>query len=308
MNEVVNIKDYRYLIIGGTHKAGTTSIFYYLSDHPEVCASNRKETRFFLDTSYPGIAPYKFENGLDNYGIFFNRCSYDKLRVEATPEYLYSFSTPEKIKNALPHAKIVFILREPISRLISWYRFGKQIGLISADKSFDKYIEEQIKEGDKLKENLRTLKQGRYSLYLKTYFNVLGRDKILVLFYEEFLKNEKLALQQVSRFAEIDPIFYESYRFEKFNTSASMKSVKLHQEYIKFSRLLNISTLRHPKIYTAIRNIWIPIKPIYLRLNTSKNKALRISEATHSILKNCYKDEYEDLERLLKMKLPWRRI
>ena len=43
----------RYLIIGGTTKAGTTSLHAYLSDHPQVCASSIKETRFFLDRDYP---------------------------------------------------------------------------------------------------------------------------------------------------------------------------------------------------------------------------------------------------------------
>ena len=58
---------HHYIIIGGTTKAATTSLYFYLADHPNVCASNIKETRFFLDADYPLPVKYRLEDGLEKY-------------------------------------------------------------------------------------------------------------------------------------------------------------------------------------------------------------------------------------------------
>lgn len=80
------MNEHRYLIIAGTTKAATTSLFNYLADHPEICASNVKETRFFLDADYPLPAKYRFEDGLDKYELYFVHCSASHIRMEATPD------------------------------------------------------------------------------------------------------------------------------------------------------------------------------------------------------------------------------
>ena len=186
----------QFLIIGGTTKAATTSLYYYLADHPSVCVSTLKETRFFIDEDYP-VSPLgaKWADGIDKYEEFFNNCpNIGCLRVEATPDYLYSSGTPKKIKKSLPNAKLLFILREPVSRLISWYKFAKQKAHISEQMSFDEYVEKQLKGGQfekakqaKLESSqnnfipqyyfLSALEQGCYSTYLQQYFDILGRGE-----------------------------------------------------------------------------------------------------------------------------------
>lgn len=53
MDKLSTLANHRFGIIGGGSKAGTTSVFNYLADHPEICAADAKETRFFLDADYP---------------------------------------------------------------------------------------------------------------------------------------------------------------------------------------------------------------------------------------------------------------
>ena len=70
MHEVKRFSGYRFLIIGGASKAGTTSMFSYLAEHPQICASHAKETRFFLDSDYPLSSPWRCaKNGKDAYFV-----------------------------------------------------------------------------------------------------------------------------------------------------------------------------------------------------------------------------------------------
>ena len=72
------------LIIAGVNKAGSTSLFHYLSQHPEVCGSKDKETCYFLPLLYnESISP------ITNYEAQFSHCGKSAYRLEATPAYIY---------------------------------------------------------------------------------------------------------------------------------------------------------------------------------------------------------------------------
>ena len=142
------VGNYKYLIVGGTTKAATTSLFAYLAAHPAICAATYKETRFFLDKTYPLPSKYRYSGNVEEYNLLFPEedDGDSRIRLESTPDYLYCPSARERIAEFLPHAKLVFSLREPISRLISWYRFAKQNGTLPQTLSFDGYVEMLFKE------------------------------------------------------------------------------------------------------------------------------------------------------------------
>src|SRR6266513_2759700 len=104
MKSLIPFCNYKFLIIGGTSKAGTTSVFNYLTNHPQIC-SFTKETRFFLDTDYPLPSDKRYEkNGPEAYLSFFESGGYqpsENWRLEATPDYLYSPSTAHAIRKTL---------------------------------------------------------------------------------------------------------------------------------------------------------------------------------------------------------------
>ena len=122
-------------------KAATTSLFAYLTDHPAICAATYKETRFFLSSDYPLPSKYRYTGDAEEYADLFPNCDETQLRMESTPDYLYCEKARERIAEFLPRAKLIFSLREPISRLISWYRFAKQIGKLPQTLNFDAYVE-----------------------------------------------------------------------------------------------------------------------------------------------------------------------
>jgi len=309
MTTLSKVKEHSYLIIGGTTKAATTSLFSYLADHPKICGSSLKESRFFLDTDYPVLSKYRFEDGLDKYEELFQHCDDAQLlRLEATPDYLYSPTTPQKIKSSLPKVKIAFILREPISRLISWYKFAKQIGQLPQNFSFEDYIQEQLQAIETelpRPQHMRTLEQGRYSVYLKPYFDLFGQDNIHIAFQEDLSKQPAFVLKEFCSFASIDPSFYSNYHFKIFNSTQTMKNVSLHRLYMQFRFKVRKSVHNRQAIRAILRQIRLLFEHFYFPLNSQPSEKVVISSSVKEILDAYYSQEAKELAYLLGKAVPW---
>ena len=305
-----NVGDYNYLIVGGTTKAATTSLFAYLTDHPAICAATYKETRFFLSSDYPLPSKYRYSGEAEEYTALFPNCDETQLRMESTPDYLYCEKACERIAEFLPHAKLVFSLREPISRLISWYRFAKQIGKLPETLSFDAYAELLFAALDSdtgnEEQHLQTLHQGCYTFYLKRYFNQFDPARIHILFYEELAVQPLSVISSLCDFAGIDAGFYTDYTFKVTNRTESMRNSGLHRKYRDFRFRLRQWTHDKPIIHNPLRTIRRTIEPLYLRLNTQVDEKIRISEETRHRLVDYYQSDIEALSELIGKPLPWK--
>lgn len=132
----------RFLIIAGQPKAGTTSLFDWMAQHPDIAPSTLKETRYFLDDDYPLPRPKVSNKGdLSGYAKMFPDTSSDVL-LEATPDYMFSSKFLD-VAELLPNAYAVVVVRKSEDRLISAFRFFKQRGLIAKGESFDAWIKAQ---------------------------------------------------------------------------------------------------------------------------------------------------------------------
>jgi hypothetical protein len=298
-----------YLIVGGTTKAATTSLFQYLAEHPHVCAASIKETRFFLDADYPLESKYRFEDGLERYDEFFRDCpGTSRLRVEATPDYLYSQGTARRIAESLPEARLLFVFREPVSRLISWYRFAQQRKLLPPQVTWDEYVRQQLEGGDggEAAQPMRALEQGRYSLYLKPYLRIFGRDRVYVTFLDELARDPRSVLEAICTFAGIEPSFYTAFDFQVFNRTDDMRSSGLHRAYIRLKFQLQKQTLNKPRIRRLLKQVRRAFEPLYLWLNTQgTSQQILLSPEIASALESYYDGEAEALAELTGRPVPW---
>lgn len=313
------VSDYHYLIVGGTTKAATTSLFSYLADHPTICSATYKETRFFLGSDYPLPSKYRYNGDVEEYNLLFPPCEEEQIRLESTPDYLYCSHALKHIAKFLPHAKLVFSLREPISRLISWYRFAKQIGKLSQDLSFDAYVKMlfDVAEGQ-LEINpastdekpihaqyLQALKQGCYSIYLKEYFKEFELNRLHVLFYEDLAAHPSKVLNDLCNFANIDASFYHDYAFKITNRTETMKNTEFHKKYRDLRFRLRQWTHNKPVIHNPLRMLRRTIEPLYLKLNTRPTEKVNMSEETQNLLLDYYKQDVDDLTTLIGIQPPW---
>lgn len=321
-NSYKNVGEYHYLIVGGTTKAATTSLFAYLSDHPAICGATYKETRFFLDCNYPLPSKYRYRGDVEEYNLIYPACEEKQVRLESTPDYLYCPFALERIAKYLPHAKMVFSLREPISRLVSWYRFAKQIGKISQRFSFDAYVDmlfdvtEEKTQMDILsnsekpihEQHIQALSQGCYAIYLKEYFEQFASNRIHIIFYEDLAINPSTVIIDLCNFAGIEAEFYKDYVFRVTNRSETMKNTEFHKKYRDFRFRLRRWTHNKPIIHNPLRFLRQKIEPIYLRLNTRPTENVHISEETQSKLVDYYKSDVCDLIELIGKIPPWERF
>ena len=209
-----------FLIIG-VQKGGTTSLFHYLKQHPQIKLPQNKEVHFF---------DLHFNKGMLWYISWFPlKFSSKKFSTaEATPSYIRSKETAERIKSKIPDIKLIALLRNPVDRAYSHYQM--EYRKKREDKnSFEAAIEDEYKylstgnELNSLKTNY--LIAGWYEQQLKTYHDLFPSKNILVLKSEELNSKPLETLNKITEFLEISN--WQSWKLEKRN-------VHLH-EYPKLS-------------------------------------------------------------------------
>jgi hypothetical protein len=252
----MSVRDFQYLIIGGAPKAGTTSLYKWLVDHPDVCASTLKETRFFLDENYPLPSAVRFDGGnLEEYGSFFNQRGNDGhfLRLDSTPDYLYS-ENALLIAQLLPNSKIVFILRDPVERMVSWFNYARQRGMIDMQMSFDEYAHKQIGRiiTPETPMHMRALEQGKYEKYLPNFQRVFG-DRLLVIHFNEIKHNPRALMQKICLFTGLNFEVYYDYKFNAENVTRATRLPKMEAMHNMVRRELAYASKSYPKIRAILK-------------------------------------------------------
>lgn len=296
------IQSVRDVIIAGVTRAGTTSLFSYLSDHPDICPASLKETRFFLDREYPLPRLHYYDEGFEKHEKFFANCARAQVRLAAEPDYLYSPGTAERIRDSLPAVRLVFILREPISRLVSWYRFARQNRFLTPDVSFDEYVNRQLhcsETSQPSPQHLRALEQGFYSQYLQHWLQVFDRDQIRVVQLETLQQAPRSLMQEICCFIGVEPSFYDNYQFQLHNPSIELRNTTVNRLYHELTRKLRGRLHSRPVLRRTLRSIRHTFHPLYLRLNLRPGRGAEISPQMRALLERFYIDEPQALANLL---------
>jgi hypothetical protein len=249
------------LFIVGAPKCGTTSLFTWLSEHPQVCGSNPKEPSFFIDPETEICQPqFNFRDSpiSDYEQVFAHSSSEHKILFEASPYYMYQNVAIEAIPHLASQPKLIFLLREPAKRLLSVFEFSKNnCAVFTKDISFAKFVDALLNQDQAVPVKLtdycqvrdanllqRELHQGEYIHYLLQWQNNCEPSRIKILLFEDLVKNPQVVLQELCDFLEIDGDFYKTYAFAKMNESYHIKNAQLQRLAIKLTRTLQQSPLK----------------------------------------------------------------
>ena len=192
------------LIIIGSPKCGTTSLYYYLGLHPEIFMSREKELNFFMEER-------NWHRGLDWYQAQFETSRKVSVWGEASPGYTHHpvfQGVPQRMHSVVPGARLIQIVRDPMKRHLSHYFHQLRLGNIEAGRFDDDYI----------------VMPSLQCLQLELYLQYYKQEQILVLSQKELERNRAETLRRVFRFLEVDE-FFESPKFSRIlNESAAMNS------------------------------------------------------------------------------------
>jgi hypothetical protein len=185
----------------GAQKSGTTSLHDILKQHPDVYLPRVKETHFFDDKK-------NYEHGLNWYfTTFYSEYSGEKVCGECTPEYMFFSDIPQKLYTDLgPDLKLIFLLRDPVSRAVSHYQMSKKRTFETL--TFNEAILQEvsrIEEDYFHKIHFSYLSRGFYSEQIKRFLEFFPIENMLFLrFEEDFVKNRKRTMDEVCSFLGID--------------------------------------------------------------------------------------------------------
>jgi hypothetical protein len=207
--------------IVGAAKSGTSSLASYLSQHPEIGFSTEKEPNYFVFKgrnlrTQPGPAPgpvlfdqlYKYSATTTNdYHRMFEHSADCPARGDASVRYLYAPQAAAEIAEAVPGAKIIIMLRNPVDRLWSHYIMMKaRYHLEPASLEEALQLEpERIRSGWDY--DWHYVAVGSYCQQIVRYFECFGRENVQIHFYEDFCRQPQVVLEDVYRFLGVTPGF-----------------------------------------------------------------------------------------------------
>lgn len=197
------------LVVAGVPKAGTGSLFAYLAQHPDVCASDLKETGYFNHYNpqrHTGPVP-----PIEDYARHFARWSGERYALEATPTYSYGGRPViQAIRTVLGRPKIIISLRDPAERLWSAYTFQRSVGNNVRIGSFEQYVavlEQRHRDGIQPipRDGLHGLRIGFYADYLGNWFDEFG-DDLRIVFLEDLRRDPRGRMASLYGWLGIDPV------------------------------------------------------------------------------------------------------
>lgn len=187
-------------ICPGAQKAGTTSLFRLLSQHPSVFIPEGKETKFFCDDD-------KWNLGIDWYRSLFAGAGDEHSIVgDMTPEYMYVEGVAERISQVLGDGvRFIFMLRSPVDRAYSHYWMSVRRGFES--QSFAQAIrleKSRVARGQFSRDHFSYLGRGYYARQIRAFLPFFPKEQMKFILFEEFASGQDETMAGIFSFLDLE--------------------------------------------------------------------------------------------------------
>ena len=225
-----------FLVIGAA-RAGTTALYSYLRQHPQVFMPSVKEPNFFayrdraLDCRGPGA---DFINNsvtkAADYEALFAGAPKGAVLGEASPLYLYEPAAPANIRATIPDARMIAILRNPVEQAFSHFMYATKYRIETVERFEDALLLEDERMAKGWQPLFGYSRFPRYGEQLARYFALFPRDQILIRTYEEFGSEPDRVIADIFGHIGVDTGFRPDMS-EKANAGGRPKS-RLFQDFL----------------------------------------------------------------------------
>lgn len=282
------------LLIVGVPKAGTTSIFSYLNLHPDVFGSTPKEPGYFHPLRWGDELP-----DIKEYEQCFLGYSKQKYAMEATPGYFYGGEKlASKMKAVLPDSKVILVLRDPVKRLFSFYKYKLSLGHIESALTFDSYLEKcksMSFEYKSRKENYNfwAMEGGLYSNLIEQWSSLYGNN-LKVYFFDDLVRDRVSFTSKICEWLELDIENINSKKMTVENKSMLYRSRRLQKVAISFDNFF-------AGLWRFLPFLKIPLSATYNFFNSKPHDAV-LSESVIKELEEFYREDIAKTRSLLEQK------
>jgi hypothetical protein len=241
--------EYRQLpsvVIAGAQKAGTTQLFAYLIRHPRLLPGSAKEIDYFSRHAQRPVAWYRAQFPLRS-----SVAKVNGLLIEASPSYMCTPAAIPHMHAVLPNARIIVVLRDPVSRAFSGYQHAKTRG--GDARPFHKAVDDELRQqlwrpepGQALRPGVSNLRsyvaRGYYALQLELVLKYYPRDRVLLLDSADLFADTSTTCQRVFDFVGVEPfevrpekVYNRGYYSEKIDPHVTQR---LREHYRPYDEML----------------------------------------------------------------------
>jgi Sulfotransferase domain len=232
---------------------------------------------------------------IETYAAYFKGGMNKRYRMEASPRYIFGGARiAETIYQYLGPIRIIFVLRDPVTRMVSYFQQMKNSGELPVTMSMDEYAQRALEElpavlaanngkpVEVYRESIftRGLAQGFYVDYLEGWYEVFP-ESIHINFFEHIRQNSQAAVEEVCRWLGLDTSVYKSTEFTQENRSIEHKNATL----LKIASRIND---RFEPFWRKHKNVKRWIRDIYFRLNEERSGNTPLSQAVRAELERVY--------------------
>jgi len=269
------------LIIAGFQKCASSSLFDLLVKHPDISGSDPKETYFLSDKGYDNFDYSKnITNPNASWNEFFPEADSHQYFLEGSVSNFYQENAKKYVKDR-PGTKIVFILRDPVDRFISNYKYYyNKVNGIDPSLDIATYYE-YVKQGKFTRQALKySLIHGQYVRYLEEWKKIAGDENICIVGLKELASDHNAVMEKISNFLGLPP--YKVDSLKRSNVSRQLVHTGLHR---KLYRLFG-------------GKITVPdfLRRLYVKL-FSKEFSVQVDDNLRNEIKSNYAEEYASLSQ-----------
>jgi hypothetical protein len=296
----------------GVVKGGSTSLYHYLDQHPEVYLPPIKETNHFAkaDIHPENFLPeYALDVKLDldayirqgmpeqvhiahvdsdeHYFALYSKAQAEKALGDVSNSYMVCPSSAQTIHEFDPSAKLIVILRNPISRAWSQYLMNLREAKTLEKDFITELVRDAAQDPAGWGVNHQYLELGNYGKQLERYLALFPKDQLKVVFYEAYRDHPSEVLADICRFLNIDDRFTFDFSSKK-NTASLPRSAALNKVLVKSGVIKTLKGLV-PK----------SLRSSFAKVLYSDKDLPSISDEEKAYLTSYYKEEVQQLSKLL---------
>ena len=265
-------------MILGAMKSETTTLSQILSNHPDVCFCQIKEPHYFSKTP-------DWKKNIEDYKALYNPSS-NQICGEASTTYTFYPRFNKDIWQSLysfnPKLKFIYIMREPVDRIVSQYMHDYLRGRTKES------LEEVV-----LNQSLY-IHITRYFIQIKPFIELFGREKVLLLTFEEFIANKTITLNKIANFLGID-----ASKYPNFDDVHANKSVGSYKRNIKVEKLAQNQFIKTIKSLLPQGIIKITSDIIHNQTKINLDAKPHVSEEMKKIIYDLLILDIQEIEKLM---------